>query len=124
MTLSVYSIYHMVAIAVVICGSIVSTIVYIVRKTDKIKFISERMPELLALMPRVDELESKQSTGFEKLDANRLEIQKTKLQIEDDLKEVKESNSLILESIYKLANNLDNRDVIEGLDDKTMRVMK
>ena len=114
------SIYYIVAVVVIVSGAVggvISTIVYIVRKNDKIKYMSEKMPELLALISRVNQLENKMDTGSKKLEENKQEIQDTEDRIDSILEKMQYSNKRILKAIGKLARHLNAEDVVEFLED-------
>ena len=116
------TLYYIVTIIVIVLSGMVSIIVHLVRKNDKIKQISDKMPDLLGLIPRVDNLESRVHTVFLRSDSHKEEIQNINEILDLKLKSVEYTNGLILRSIDMLASHLDAKDVTEFLNNKTYRI--
>ena len=122
--MDIYSIVGIIVATLTLGGTIGGGIAYAVRKVDKVKQISEKVTTLDDLQRRLEITEKETATLYKIIDKRQNEIDSLNKKIIAKFNELDEANSIVLEALSGIANQVGADSVHEMLEKKTRRMIR
>jgi len=113
--MAIYQIVSMTSSLIMVLGVIGAAVVYLIRKNDKVKNMSDRIPEIEALSRKIEEHDRRFLRLEDKTGSNESEIHAVRDEMKDGFNGMKHANSLVLEGISAIIEAMPDAKDHEGL---------